>query len=515
VDISALLAALIGAFGGAVATGIGAFQRSRTTRRTAARLVYAELNRNSGAVVFYRATGTWPAAATSRDAWDRYSETLARERQTEIFQKVSQGYAALENLASIAQAHALSAHVTAGMAERNVGSLCTALRCLGEVAQIPGGELDQLMSSLETSAPSHEFVAQRLGNAPSLPLSLLPELAAALRAAGQTPGTVLQVQAAQSSVTSMDITLRTAVCVYDAAGSEETSPSRLKLVRTEDGPPSPDATVEETFTGILQSLRFFRDVLGRDFIAEKGAPIVAIVHYGNNFANVFWDGEHVVVGDGDGEIFGRFSACLEIFGNELAHVFTQEAGLGLEYQPGALDQSARDIMGLLVKQYTLHQSVDESDWLVGAGLVAPGISGQALRSLRAPGTAYNNERLGKDPQVAHMSLYVKNDARRVGRFLNSGIPGHAFYLLATKLCGYAWEKAGMIWYRALSSKAVMPGATFRSFAGLTVAVARRDYAEDPSIADAVEAAWREVGVTPQLTKRALELVSARPASDQR
>jgi hypothetical protein len=513
VDVSALLIALIGAVGGAAATGIGAFQRSRTTRRTAARLVYAELNRNSGAVVFYRTTGPWPAATTSRVAWDRYSETLAHDRQTEIFQKVSQGYAALENLASIAQAQAWSAQVTAGMVERNVDWLCTALCCLGEVAQIPVGELNQLISSLKVSVPSHGFVAQGLGNVSSLPLSLLPDLAAALRAAGQTPGTVLQVQAAQSSLTAMDVTLRTAVHVYDAAGSDETSPSRLKLVRIEDGPPSTDVTVEETFTAMLQTLQFFREVLGRDIVAETGAPVVAIVHYGNNFANAFWDGEHVVVGDGDGKIFGRFSACLEIFGAELASVLTQEAGLSLEYQPGALYQSIRDVIGLLVKQYTLHQSVDESDWLLGAGLVAPGISGQALRSLRAPGAAYDNERLGKDPQVAHMSHYVKKDARRVGRFLNSGIPSHAFYLLAAKLGGYAWETAGMIWYRALSSKAVMPAATFRSFAGLTVAVARRDYAEDPSIADAVEAAWREVGVTSQLTKRALELVSAYPASE--
>jgi len=71
----------------------------------------------------------------------------------------------------------------------------------------------------------------------------------------------------------------------------------------------------------------------------------------------------------------------------------------------------------------------------------------------------------------------------------------------------------MIWYRALCSKAVTPAVTFRSFAGLTVAVARRDYVEDPSIADAVEAAWREVGAIPTVTKRALELVSARPASE--
>ncbi len=194
-------------------------------------------------------------------------------------------------------------------------------------------------------------------------------------------------------------------------------------------------------------------------------------------------------------------------------MLTQEAGLGLENQPGALNQSIRDVTGLLVKQYTLHQSVHESDWLIGAGLVAPGIPGQALRSLRAPGTAYDNERLGKDPQVAHMSHYVKKDARRVGGFLNSGIPSHAFYLLATRLGGYAWEKAGMIWYRALSSNAVTPTVTFRSFAGLTVAVARRDYVEDPSIAGAVETAWQEVGVIPRLTKRALELAPARPASE--
>src|SRR5262249_11888057 len=257
---------------------------------------YAELDRNSGAVVFYRATGTWPAATTSRAAWDRYSETLARDRQTEIFQKVSRGYAALENLASIAQAEALSTQVTVRMAERNVGWLCDALSCLGDAAQIPSDELNDTVGRLEVLATSQGFVAQGFDSVPSLPLSLLPDLVDTLQAVGQTPGTVLQVQAAQSSVTSMAVALRTAVRVYDAAGSEETSPSRLKLVRTEDGPPSIDATVEETFTAILQTLRFFREVLGRDSLTGTGAPVVAIVHYGNNFANAFWDGEHVVVG---------------------------------------------------------------------------------------------------------------------------------------------------------------------------------------------------------------------------
>jgi Zn-dependent metalloprotease len=97
--------------------------------------------------------------------------------------------------------------------------------------------------------------------------------------------------------------------------------------------------------------------------------------------------------------------------------------------------------------------------------------------------------------------------------INSGIPNRAFYLLATSLGGYAWEKAGMIWYRALTSEAVTPRETFRSFAGLTVRVARRDYHHDTSVASAVEAAWREVGVTPYLTKRTLDLVAGQQAGD--
>jgi hypothetical protein len=61
VDIGALTAALIGAFGGALVAGFGSLLRNRTTERTAARLVYAELAGNSSAVSYYRATGVWLA----------------------------------------------------------------------------------------------------------------------------------------------------------------------------------------------------------------------------------------------------------------------------------------------------------------------------------------------------------------------------------------------------------------------------------------------------------------------
>jgi Zn-dependent metalloprotease len=58
----------------------------------------------------------------------------------------------------------------------------------------------------------------------------------------------------------------------------------------------------------------------------------------------------------------------------------------------------------------------------------------------------------------------------------------------------------VIWYRTLTSKAITPTMTFQTFAGLTLEIARRDNADDPSVAGAVEAAWRSVGVVPLAPK---------------
>ena len=223
--------------------------------------------------------------------------------------------------------------------------------------------------------------------------------------------------------------------------------------------------------------------------------------FGIDFDNAFWDGERLVLGDGDGEIFGRFSASLEVVAHELSHALTQEAGLGFNGEQGALNESIADVLGLMVKQYALRKSVDEADWLIAEKLLLPDVPGQALRSMRAPGTAYDDPRIGRDTQVSRMSRYVGNERGYANVYINSGIPDHAFYLLATSLGGYAWEKAGVIWYRALTSEAITPTMSSQSFAGLTLEIARRDNADDPSVAGAVEAAWRSVGVVPLAPER--------------
>lgn len=74
----------------------------------------------------------------------------------------------------------------------------------------------------------------------------------------------------------------------------------------------------------------------------------------------------------------------------------------------------------------------------------------------------------------------------------SGIPNRAFYLAAVAFGGYAWEKAGEIWWKTLNSGRVPPRCNFLQFADVTTDVAHELYGEEG--AKIVRAAWNEVGV---------------------
>ena len=198
--------------------------------------------------------------------------------------------------------------------------------------------------------------------------------------------------------------------------------------------------------------------------------------------------------DGDGDLFGRFTQCLDIIGHELTHGTTQfEANLSYEGQSGALNESFSDVFGSLLKQYKRKQKAKEADWLIGEGLFTSKIKGKALRSLKAPGTAYDDPVLGKDPQPGRMKDYVKTAQDNGGVHLNSGIPNRAFYEAAVRLGGYAWRKAGRIWYITLKDR-LRPNSDFRDTVRLTIAVAGELFGKGSGEERAVKSAWRSVGI---------------------
>ncbi|MFI9766066.1 M4 family metallopeptidase [Streptomyces sp. NPDC052415] len=268
-----------------------------------------------------------------------------------------------------------------------------------------------------------------------------------------------------------------------------------RKVRAEGEEPGKDATVNRAYAGLGATFELFLKAYARDSIDGGGLPLDATVHYDKEYNNAFWNGEQMVFGDGDGEIFLDFTIPIDVIGHELAHGVTQyTANLTYFGQPGALNESMSDVFGALIKQYTLGQTAAEADWLIGAGLLAPRVTGKALRSMKEPGTAYDDDVLGKDPQPATMDGYVRTGRDNGGVHINSGIPNHAFYLAATALGGHAWERAGQIWYDVLTGGELKAQALFADFATLTAAAAKARYGDGSEELRAVRKAWEQVGV---------------------
>lgn len=280
--------------------------------------------------------------------------------------------------------------------------------------------------------------------------------------------------------------------IYDAQNGSSLPGT---VVRKEGEAPVADVAVNEAYDGSGATYDLYHDIYGRNSIDNNGLRLDSTVHYQRNYDNAFWDGKQMVYGDGDGTLFNRFTIAIDVMGHELTHGVTQyEASLNYSQQPGALNESMSDVFGSLVKQYYKKQTADQADWLIGEGLLAAGVNGVALRSMKAPGTAYDDPVLGKDPQPANMKDYVNTISDNGGVHINSGIPNHAFYLIATALGGYAWEKAGQIWYVTLRDK-LKSTSNFQDCANLTYQAAGELYGANSTEQKAVADGWASVGIS--------------------
>jgi Zn-dependent metalloprotease len=266
------------------------------------------------------------------------------------------------------------------------------------------------------------------------------------------------------------------------------------IVRKEGDAPTGDHQVNEAYDGAGDTYNLYFNEFQRNSLDGQGLTLVSSVHYRRNYNNAFWDGSQMAYGDGDGNIFLPLTGDLSVIGHELSHGVVQYSG-GLLYsdQPGALNEHYADVFGVLTKQYKLNQEVFEADWLIGGSILGPNIHGNALRSMAAPGTAYDDQVLGKDPQPFHMDDYVVTQSDNGGVHINSGIPNHAFYLLAMMLGGQAWKQAGHIWYNTLQ-KINNPHARFADWANETVNQAHLLFGVGSREAILTYRAWKLVGV---------------------
>ena len=268
-----------------------------------------------------------------------------------------------------------------------------------------------------------------------------------------------------------------------------------KVIMTEEDAKAPSAPAGHVFNSIGTIRQFFKEKLNIDQMFGCAADINAIIHFGTNYANAFWDSQAIFFGDGDGKTFGPFYNDIDIIAHELAHGYiSSKANFNYIFQSGALNESVADVIGIMVKQFINNESASTSNWLLGEKLFIDKVKAPALRSMSKPGSAYYFSKYNKDPQVAHMQDYkdLPYTIDNGGVHINSGIPNRAFYLLATELGGNTWDVAGKIWIAAVSDPEITSKSNFKQFATATVNNARKLFGE--KVALQTQKSWEDVGL---------------------
>lgn len=194
------------------------------------------------------------------------------------------------------------------------------------------------------------------------------------------------------------------------------------------------------------SYDYFKTIHGRNSIDNKGMDILSVVNVpdfetGKPLENAFWNGKFMCYGNG-GKVFKPLAGSKDVASHEMTHGVIQfSANLEYEAQPGAINESMADIFGFMV---------DTTNWLIGEEIILDKtyFPSGALRSLIDP---HNGGKSLNDPcfQPKNMSEYYTGEADNYGVHVNSGIPNHAFYLIANNPA-VGKIKAAKIYYQALT-----------------------------------------------------------------
>jgi zinc metalloprotease ZmpA len=241
---------------------------------------------------------------------------------------------------------------------------------------------------------------------------------------------------------------------------------------------------------------YYKNIHGRNGINGTGGVGYSRVHYGTKYNNAFWQDSCfcMTYGDGDGSTFTPLTS-LDVAGHEMTHgVTSRTAGLVYSGESGGLNEATSDIFGSLVEFYAANSN-DPGDFLIGEEIYTPSKSGDALRYMYKPSLD------GKSPDCYSSSV------GSLDVHASSGIANHFFYLLAqgsnaspasptcdgSSVTGIGKDKAGKIWYRALTVKFTSSTKYAGARTG-TLAAAADLYGSGSAEYNAVNAAWAAVNV---------------------
>jgi zinc metalloprotease ZmpA len=173
--------------------------------------------------------------------------------------------------------------------------------------------------------------------------------------------------------------------------------------------------------GVSMTWDYYKDIHGRNGIANDGKGALSRVHFGRNYSNAFWSDACfcMTFGDGDNGVTTNPLVALDVAGHEMSHgVNSRTANLVYSGEPGGLNEANSDIMGTMV-EYFADDSVDPADYLIGEKIYAKNPDGtKALRWMFKPSLD------GASPDC------YSSDLGNLDVHYSSGVANHFYYLLA-------------------------------------------------------------------------------------
>lgn len=235
---------------------------------------------------------------------------------------------------------------------------------------------------------------------------------------------------------------------------------------------------------------------------QMGLPVPKVTLIRESIIDVHLDG------------FGTYNVSVpvkdlpELTYHEIAHAFIEKiVRFNFTGQSGSIVESYADIYAERTNQRRLNQTAQQADWEIAPGaavwvLRAEGREDSTitdaerkapLRSMKAPGTAYDHKLLRDRNRPAHMKDFVTLPITFSddwgGVHINIGIPNKGFYEAAIRLGS---DKAGTIWTQAL--RHLTPDSDFQTLANTTFKVAAELYGEGSQEQRSVREAWGVVGI---------------------
>jgi Zn-dependent metalloprotease len=285
--------------------------------------------------------------------------------------------------------------------------------------------------------------------------------------------------------------------VYDMDHSDDDNqlPGSLLINENEKDGGNSEATNAYKNTGI--TFDFYKEVFERNSIDGNGNILISSVDYGGQYDNAFWNGEQMVFGNGGGGMIkeNTLTSAINVIAHELTHGVTQyTANLAGEEEPGGLNESMSDIFGIMCEQWSKKQTVSQSNWLIGEGIME---KGTALRDMKGEQKV--------NPWDESVFSY-KDYRKELDVHFSAGIPNKAFYVTAKEIGGNSWEKAGKIWYIVLTQGWLSSngppgngiyGKSFQETADGTFTVAGQLYGDGSEEQNAVKEGWTSVDIKPQ------------------